>query len=162
MPCRSTAGACQRPLASSIHPCLLATCRYIDPDHPTGGPRTAQRIDFTDLHRQERLAELRREERESALDPALQAELADAARAAGAGSPAAAAPRQPAAPGAQAAAAAAVAAAAGVVAEQRVAAAAAAAAGAFEPVLAMRMDGTISNDPVTDEQEVAAWLEGTN
>lgn len=130
--------------------------RYIDPDHPAGGPRTAQRIDFTQVHRQERLAELRQQEREAALDAALQAELADAAAAAAAAS--GSAPRQPTAPALQAAAAAAVAAAAGVVAEQR----AAAAAAAFEPVLAMRMDGTISNDPVTDEQEVAAWLEGTS
>ncbi|KAL4858725.1 Twinkle [Chlorella vulgaris] len=49
--------------AGTIGDCVLeyerVNGRYIDPDSPTGGPRTAQRVNFEDLARQERLAQMR-------------------------------------------------------------------------------------------------------
>jgi hypothetical protein len=156
--------------------------RYVDPDNPSGGPRTAQRVDFEDLLRRERLAHLRQEEAEAAAGIAAEAAVVGsgrAPRAAGAetpppqAQPAAAAARLPVAAGMAAAVA---------TAGYRTQAAVPpqpppprqqqpgappqpqleAAPPRPQPAAQVRWgsDGTISNDPVTDEQEVAAWLDG--
>lgn len=56
-----------RPSHSAPPPLLCPRCSYVDPDNPTSGPRTAQRVDFAELVRQEKLAALRAEEREAQL-----------------------------------------------------------------------------------------------
>lgn len=170
--------------AGTIGDCVLeyerVNGRYIDPDSPGGAPRTAQRVDFNELARQEELARVRAEEAAAAAEAA-------AGSTGGGASPLQARPAAPAAAAAGAAvqdvavavggtrgystAAVAGASSASSAAAPRQQAASAAEreleramardleGGAQPPAMFVHRDGTVSSNPEQDDAEVGSWMD---